>query len=193
MNAWAVKNELQSFFGRVNYTYKDKYLFTATLRADGSSKFGANNKYGYFPSVAAGWNMGNEGFMANSFFSNLKLRASWGQTGNQEIPAKITKASYAEDRLITGGQSFNTYPLDPNAAAIGGYPYGIVYTRLANPNIQWEVSTQIDAGIDFAILNNRLSGTSGLFQQSSRQTYSWKLRRPIRFSLPLPTGPISGT
>jgi iron complex outermembrane receptor protein len=167
VNSIAVKNELQSFFGRVNYTFKDKYLFTATLRADGSSKFGANNKYGYFPSVAAGWNMSNEGFMANSFFSNLKLRASWGQTGNQEIPSKITKASYTEDRLITGGQSFNTYPLDPNAAAIAGYPYGIVYTRLANPDLQWEVSTQINAGIDFGILENRLTGTLDYFNKQS--------------------------
>jgi iron complex outermembrane receptor protein len=167
VNAVAVKNELQSFFGRVNYTYKDKYLFTATLRADGSSKFGANNKYGYFPSVAAGWNLGNEGFMANSFFSNLKLRASWGQTGNQEIPSKITKASYAEDRLIIGTPSFNTYPLDPNATAIGGYPYGIIFTRLANPNLQWEVSTQVNAGIDFGVLENRLTGTLDYFNKQS--------------------------
>jgi len=167
VNGVAVKNELQSFFGRVNYTFKDKYLFTATLRADGSSKFGANNKYGYFPSVAAGWNIGNEDFMASSFVSNLKLRASWGQTGNQEIPSKITKASYAEDRLITGGQSFNTYPLTPNATAIGGYPYGIVYTRLANPDLQWEVSTQFNAGIDFGLFENRLSGTLDYFNKQS--------------------------
>jgi iron complex outermembrane receptor protein len=163
----AVKNELQSFFGRVNYSYAEKYLFTATLRADGSSKFGENNKYGYFPSVALGWNISKEDFMDNSFFNNLKLRASWGQTGNQEIPSKITKASYSEDRLITGSQSYNTYPLDPNATAIGSYPYGIVYTRLANPNLQWEVSTQIDAGLDFAFLNNRLSGSLDYFNKVS--------------------------
>ncbi|WP_041951869.1 SusC/RagA family TonB-linked outer membrane protein [Spirosoma spitsbergense] len=167
MNSSAVKNELQSFFGRVNYTYADKYLFTATLRADGSSKFGTNNKYGYFPSVALGWNLSKEAFMANSAFDNLKLRASWGKTGNQEIPSKITKASYSESRLITGGQSLNTYPLDPNATSIGSYPYGIVYTRLANPNLQWEVSTQIDAGIDFAFLGNRLSGTLDYFNKES--------------------------
>jgi iron complex outermembrane receptor protein len=163
----AVKNELQSFFGRLTYGYDDKYLFTATLRADGSSKFGANNKYGYFPSVALGWNITNEDFMTSETFNNLKLRASWGQTGNQEIPSKITKASYSEDRLITGSQSLNTYPIDPNATAIGGYPYGIVYTRLANPNIQWEVSTQINVGIDFAILNNQLSGSVDYFNKQS--------------------------
>lgn len=167
VNSSAVKNELQSYFGRLNYSYDDKYLFTATLRADGSSKFGQNNRYGYFPSVALGWNISNENFMSASPFNNLKFRASWGETGNQEIPSKITKASYSEDRLITGGQSFNTYPLDPNANSIAGYPYGIVFTRLANPNLQWEVSTQINAGLDFAIFENRLSGSLDYFKKES--------------------------
>jgi TonB-dependent starch-binding outer membrane protein SusC len=163
----AVKNELQSYFGRLNYSYGEKYLFTATLRADGSSKFGENNKYGYFPSVALGWNISNENFMSNSPFNNLKLRASWGKTGNQDIPSKVTKTSYSEDRLITGNQSFNTYSLDPNANTIAGYPYGIVFTRLANPDLQWEESTQINAGIDFAILDNRLSGSLDYFNKES--------------------------
>lgn len=163
----AVKNELQSYFGRLNYVYDDRFLFTATFRADGSSKFGANNKYGYFPSVALGWNISNESFMNSATFNNLKLRASWGKTGNQEIPSKITKASYSEDRLITGNQSFNTYPLDPNATAIDGYPYGIVYTRLANPDLQWEVSAQMNVGVDFALLNNQLSGSLDYFNKAS--------------------------
>ena len=167
VSASAVENELQSFFGRVNYTFADKYLFTATLRADGSSKFGENNKYGYFPSVAAGWNISNEDFMANSVFNNLKLRASWGQTGNQEIPSKITKASFSEDRLITGNQSLNTYPIDTDANSIDGYPFGIVFTRLANPDLQWEVSTQVDAGIDFALFDYRLTGTLDYFNKRS--------------------------
>jgi len=167
VTASATKNELQSFFGRVNYSFDDKYLFTGTLRADGSSKFGANNKYGYFPSVAGGWNISKESFMSGGGFNNLKLRASWGQTGNQEIPAKITKASYSEDRLITGAQSLSTYPLDPNATAITGYPYGITYTRFANPDIQWEVSTQANVGVDFAVLNNRLTGSVDYFNKVS--------------------------
>lgn len=167
VNASGVKNELQSYFGRVNYALNNKYLFTATLRADGSSKFGVNNKYGYFPSVALGWNISSEGFMDNSTVDNLKLRASWGQTGNQEIPSKITKASYSEDRLINGGQSFSTYPLDPTDNSIGNYPYGIVYTRLANPNLQWEVSTQINAGIDFGFFNSQLSGSLDYFNKTS--------------------------
>ncbi len=163
----AFKNELQSFFGRLNYGYADKYLLTATFRADGSSKFGDNNKYGYFPSFALGWNISNEDFMVNSGFDNLKLRASWGRTGNQEIPSKITKASFSEDRLINGAGSLNTYPIDTDATSIDGYPYGIVFTRLANPNLQWEVSSQVDVGVDFAFFNYRLTGTLDYFHKES--------------------------
>jgi len=167
ISASAIKNELQSFFGRVNYTYADRYLFTATFRADGSSKFGQNNRYGYFPSFALGWNVTKEDFMANSVFNNLKVRASWGRTGNQEIPSKITKASYSEDRLANGAGSLNTYPIDAQGSTLDSYPYGIVFTRVANPNLQWEVSTQIDFGIDFAFLNYRLTGTLDYFNKVS--------------------------
>lgn len=159
----AVENELQSFFGRLNYGYDNKYLLTATMRADGSSKFGKNNRYGYFPSVALGWNITKEDFLKESeILNNLKLRASWGQTGSQEIPSKITKASYTESN--TGN---DTYPLDPSAVDLGGYPYGSIYTRLANPNIQWEVSTQTNIGLDFSLFNNRLSGTVDYFNKVS--------------------------
>lgn len=163
----AVKNELQSFFGRLNYIYDEKYLFTATIRADGSSKFGDNNKYGYFPSFALGWNLSKEDFMANSGFNNLKLRTSWGQTGNQEIPSKITKASFSEDRLATGAGSLNTYPIDTDGTTLDSYPYGIVFTRLANPDLQWEVSTQFDVGVDFAFFDYRLTGTLDYFNKVS--------------------------
>ncbi|WP_162419012.1 SusC/RagA family TonB-linked outer membrane protein [Cyclobacterium roseum] len=167
VNSSATRNELQSFFGRLNYTFSEKYLFTATFRADGSSKFGDNNKYGYFPSFALGWNLSKEDFMANSGFDNLKLRTSWGQTGNQEIPSKITKASFSEDRLATGAGSLSTYPIDTDGNTLDSYPYGIVFTRLANPNLQWEVSTQFDVGVDFALLDNRLTGTLDYFNKVS--------------------------
>lgn len=167
VNSSAVKNELQSFFGRLNYVYDEKYLFTATFRADGSSKFGDNNKYGYFPSFALGWNISKEDFMGNSVFNNLKLRTSWGQTGNQEIPSKITKASYSEDRLANGSGSLNTYPIDTDGNTLDSYPYGIVFTRLANPNLQWEVSTQFDLGFDFAFLDYRLTGAVDYFNKVS--------------------------
>lgn len=158
----AVENELQSFFGRVNYGFDGKYLVTATLRADGSSKFGENNKYGYFPSFALGWNISKEGFLANSGIANLKLRASWGQTGNQEIPSKITQLSFTESR-----DNNDSYPLDPNANSLDDYPYGTIFTRLANPDIQWEVSTQTDIGLDFALFDYRLTGTFDFFHKVS--------------------------
>lgn len=159
----AVENELQSFFGRLNYAYDNKYLLTATMRADGSSKFGKNNRYGYFPSVALGWNISKEDFLNESeVINNLKLRASWGQTGSQEIPSKITKASYTESN-----SGNDTYPLDPSATDLSGYPYGTIFTRLASPDIQWEVSTQTNVGLDFSLFNNKLSGTVDYFNKVS--------------------------
>jgi iron complex outermembrane receptor protein len=118
VNSVAFVNEQQSFFGRVNYAYMDKYLVTATMRADGSSKFGANNKYGYFPSVALGWNIIREDFMAdNTLFSNLKLRASWGQTGNQDgIPSKVSLASYVDSKVEN-----DTYPLNGTEVTLDDY------------------------------------------------------------------------
>lgn len=155
---YALINELQSFFGRVNYQFHDKYLLTATVRADGSSKFGENNKYGIFPSVSAGWRIIEEGFMKGGIFSDLKLRAGWGQTGNQEIPSKITQPLFTS--TVSGTTS---YPL----ADTGPFPAGTTFTRLANPDIQWEVSTQIDLGLDFALFNGALSGAIDYFNKVS--------------------------
>ena len=157
-SGFAVRNELQSFFGRANYSYKDKYLFTGTLRADGSSKFGENNKYGVFPSFAAGWRITEEDFMESSFFSNLKLRVGWGRTGNQEIPSKITQALFT-----TSVSSGSSYPFSTS----GPYPAGTTFVRLANPDIQWEVSAQTNVGLDFEVLNGALSGTIDYFHKIS--------------------------
>ena len=154
----AVENELQSFFGRANYQYRDRYLLTATVRADGSSKFGDNNKYGVFPSVSVGWRLSEERFLKSGPFSNLKLRAGWGQTGNQEIPSKITQALFTSTVGAT-----TSYPLDASA----NYPAGTTYTRLANPDIQWEMSTQTDLGLDFGLFNGALSGTIDYFRKVS--------------------------
>lgn len=155
---FAIINELQSFFGRVNYQYNDRYLLTATVRADGSSKFGANNKYGVFPSFSAGWRLSEEAFLKSGPFSDLKLRLGWGQTGNQEIPSKITQA------LFTSSTSAATsYPLDNTT----NYPAGTTYTRLANPDIQWELSTQTDIGLDFGLLKGALTGSLDYFRKVS--------------------------
>ncbi|WP_461042610.1 SusC/RagA family TonB-linked outer membrane protein [Spirosoma harenae] len=155
---FALENELQSFFGRVNYQYKDKYLATATVRADGSSKFGSNNKYGVFPSFSLGWRLSEESFLKSGPFSDLKLRAGWGRTGNQEIPSKITQALFTSQVSASA-----SYPL----AASGPYPAGTSYTRLANPDIQWEVSTQTDVGLDFALFKGALAGSVDYFRKIS--------------------------
>lgn len=155
---FAFINELQSFFGRVTYQFNNKYLLTANFRADGSSKFGANNKYGLFPSFSFGWKISEEEFLKNSVFNNLKLRAGWGLTGNQEIPSKITQALFTSQVAAT-----TSYPL----SASGTYPAGTTYSRLANPDIQWEVSTQTDVGLDFGLWNGALSGSVDLFNKVS--------------------------
>ncbi|MGA0558414.1 SusC/RagA family TonB-linked outer membrane protein [Larkinella sp. VNQ87] len=155
---FAIENELQSFFSRVNYQYKDRYLMTATVRADGSSKFGANNKYGVFPSFSAGWRLSEEAFLKSGPFTDLKLRVGWGQTGNQEIPSKITQALFTSTVSAT-----TSYPLDNTNV----FPAGTSYTRLANPNIQWEVSTQTDVGLDFALFKGALAGSVDYFRKVS--------------------------
>lgn len=157
---FATINELQSFFSRVNYGFKDKYLMTATVRVDGSSKFGANNKYGAFPSFSLGWRISEEAFMKSSPFSDLKLRAGWGKTGNQEIPSKITQARFTS--VVSGTTS---YPLTSS----GTYPAGTTNTRLANPDIQWEVSSQTDLGLDFALFKGALSGEIDYFTKTSEK------------------------
>jgi iron complex outermembrane receptor protein len=152
-------NELQSYYGRLNYNYKDKYLVTGTVRADGSSKFGANNKYGIFPSFSLGWRISEEDFLKNSTaISNLKLRGGWGKTGNQEIPPKITQPLFTAS---VGGST--SYPLDLTST----YPAGITYSRLANPDIQWEVSVQSNIGLDFGLFNGAVSGSVDYFRKVS--------------------------
>ncbi len=155
---FAIQNELQSFFGRVNYQYRDKYLATATVRADGSSKFGSNNKYGVFPSFSLGWRISEEAFLKNGPFTDLKLRAGYGRTGNQEIPAKITQALFTSQVGPT-----TSYPLDNGNT----YPAGTSYTRLANPDIQWEVSNQTNIGLDFGLFKGALSGSVDYFNKIS--------------------------
>lgn len=149
-------NELQSFFGRVNYNLMEKYLLTVNFRADGSTKFGENNKYGLFPSAALAWRMSEEEFIKKlNFFDNLKLRTSWGITGNQEIPNKISQILLGS----TGGAI-----MDGGANVVPG----ITLTRTPNPDLKWERTEQINAGIDFGIFNNRLTGTIDYFSKTTK-------------------------
>ena len=152
----AYERELQSFFGRINYGYKDKYLFTFTGRFDGSSKFGENKKYGFFPSAAFAWRISEEDFMNdNRSISNLKLRLGWGLTGNQEIPDKISLLSVGTSSSANG--YFN-----------GSLSPGITFIRTPNPDIQWETTTQTNMGIDFGFFNNRLTGAIDVFNKVTK-------------------------
>jgi TonB-linked SusC/RagA family outer membrane protein len=155
-SGFAEVNELQSYFGRINYAFKNKYLLTASIRADGSTRFGENKKTGYFPSVALGWNISHERFMDNfSVINNIKLRASWGRTGNQEVPNKVTQATFSES-------ASNGYYLNVTDQDIVN---GISFTRTANPDLQWEVVTQLNFGLDYKLLKNRIYGSADYFNK----------------------------
>jgi len=139
------KTELQSYFGRVNFNYDDKYYLTATLRADGSSKFGKNNRYGYFPSVGARWVMTNEDFLSGSnLFSNMALRGSWGITGNQEFPAGASLEQFNSNSYNNIGQA-----------------------NVANPDLKWEKTTTINFGLDYSILGNRIYGSIDYYNKNT--------------------------
>ncbi|WP_159517304.1 TonB-dependent receptor [Sunxiuqinia indica] len=168
----AYERELQSFFGRINYSYKSKYLLTFTGRADGSSKFGENNKYGFFPSAAFAWRVIEEDFMASAgAISNLKFRVGWGLTGNQEIPDKIS--------LLSVGTEANA-----NWFVGGSFLPGITFTRTPNPDIQWETTQQTNIGIDYGFFNNRLSGAIDFF---NKKTVDVLLEVPAKAPAPTQT------
>jgi len=140
-SSWA----LVSFFASGNYGYDNKYYVSGTIRADGSSRFGPNNKWGYFPSVSGGWVISKEKFMEKAdWISNLKLRASWGQSGNQEIPNNTYQTLVSQK--------------DDNVKII----------RYGNPDIKWETTTQTDFGIDFSFFKNKLSITTDYFDKTTK-------------------------
>jgi len=146
-NRW--KRTKMSFFGRINYSYDDRYVVGATIRRDGSSVFAANNKWGWFPGVSAAWNISNESFLKNvSWIDFLKIRAGWGTSGNESI---LTSNNYS---LTTFG-----------SANSGGWYYfnhalvnGIYQLQKGNPNLKWETDITFDAGVDYNFFGNRLSG-----------------------------------
>jgi len=132
--------KLVSFFGSGTYNFDNKYFATATLRADGSSRFGPSNKWGYFPSASAGWMVSNESFMKDvKWISELKLRGSWGQAGNQEIPNNTYQTLVSESGGIVN------------------------VVRYGNPDVKWETTTQTNFGLDLGILKNKLSFTADYF------------------------------
>lgn len=152
-------NTFASYFGRVDYNFDEKYIVQFTVRRDGSDKFGANNKWGTFPSVSAGWNLTNESFMdaRPGWFDYMKLRASWGINGNDKIPA------FAYASLMDGGQN---YYFGGNSST-KYMQYGVSGGRLSNPNLKWEESKQTDIGVDMRFLNNALSFTFDYYKKKT--------------------------
>lgn len=152
---------LVSFFGKANYNYADKYMASFTIRRDGSSRFGKNNRYATFPSVSAGWRINQENFLKKaSWIDDLKIRASWGQTGNQEIDNLARYTLYVSNYGVNenGGQSYGTsYDI---AGTNGGSTLasGFKRNQIGNDNIKWETTTQTDLGFDFAFFRNTLYG-----------------------------------
>ncbi len=152
---------LVSFFGKANYNYADKYMASFTIRRDGSSRFGKNNRYATFPSVSAGWRINQESFLKKaSWIDDLKIRASWGQTGNQEIDNLARYTLYGSNYGVNenGGQSYGTsYDI---AGTNGGSTLasGFKRNQIGNDNIKWETTTQTDLGLDFAFFRNTLYG-----------------------------------
>jgi TonB-linked SusC/RagA family outer membrane protein len=145
--------ELQSYFGRATVNISDRYLLTGTFRRDGSSKFGSNNKYGNFPSFAAAWNISKEEFAKSNFASNLKLRLSWGKTGNQEFPAGASQ------------RRFNVGAFTISNGVVNG---SLTRDQIENPDLKWETSTTSNAGLDFTVWNNRISGSVDYFRKSTK-------------------------
>src|SRR5690606_19998842 len=156
---------LRSFFGRLNYSFDDRYLLQANLRVDGSSRFGDGNRFGFFPSVSAGWNITNESFMENlsdgAVLSDLKFRGSWGQLGNQNIGLDRFRSIYNLNQRYQFG---------------GNVVSGSAITQAGNPNISWETATITNIGLDASFMNNRLTFVA---------EYFWKMTDDILLQLPI--------
>lgn len=147
-NPWV---KLAAFFGRVNYSYLDRYIVTATARYEGSSKFAPDNRWGFFPGLSLGWRVSQEPFMKDvTFIDDLKFRAGYGETGNEGFGAEVSTRMYSADTwFLQNGQWFRTYGVKHNQ----------------NPGIKWEVKKEYNLGMDFTILNNKLSGRFDIYKR----------------------------
>lgn len=160
-----------SYFGRFGWNWKETYMFNATLRADGSSRFARGNRYGVFPSVSAGWTISNEEFMQNSqnWLDFLKIRASWGRVGNQNIN------NYQYSAPITNSNTYYLFGNQVGSETQSPY-WGAYPSRLANPDVTWETSEQTNIGIDARFLRSRLSLTADFYIKTTRD---WLVEAPI--------------
>ncbi|GAB3943466.1 TonB-dependent receptor [Spirosoma harenae] len=161
-----------SYIGRLNYNFNDKYLFTATIRADGSSRFPTQNRWGYFPSVGAGWLITSEPFMqSQQIFDILKLRASWGRVGNDRIPS---------DSYTVTVQPNLAYPFGGGIATPGS-----AITQIKDPNLKWETTEEADLGVEFSAINGRLTGEINYYNKKARDLL-------INVKVPSVTGDADG-
>jgi TonB-linked SusC/RagA family outer membrane protein len=143
--AFPLYSTVASYFGRLNYSFRNRYLLTATMRADGSSKFSGNDRWGYFPSVGAGWIISDEAFMQNQkTFSNLKLRASWGKIGNVSVPGNLSTQKVTTDAILTAIFNGVAFP-------------GASINTIVPPAIAWERGVGTDIGLEAVLMHNKLS------------------------------------
>jgi len=160
---------LLSFFAKANYTYADKYLLSATVRRDGSSKFGTDNQYATFPAASAGWRLSQEDFIKDiPFISDLKLRYGWGQTGNQNIANNGIYTLYQSiysNAAPFNGDSGSAY--DINGKGSGTLPSGFTSIQTGNPKLKWETTTQNNIGLDFGLFKNTLTGSFDWFYKNT--------------------------
>jgi TonB-linked SusC/RagA family outer membrane protein len=180
-NGSATGYRLLSQFGKLFYSYADRYLASVTVRRDGSSRFGTNNPYGIFPAFTAGWRISNEEFFKNvKVISSLKLRAGVGTVGNQQIGNLAAYTLY----YANYGTSSAAFPLwlntgtayDINGVNTGTLPSGFVQTQLGNPNLKWEQTTETNIGLDFGLLSEKLTGS---FDWFNRNTSNILIQPPV--------------
>lgn len=170
LTSLSTRRRLRSYLGRVNYNFGNRYLLTASFRADGSSNFGRNHPYGYFPSFSAAWRLAEEDFIRNlGAFSDLKLRLGYGQIGNDDIGIGNAFATYGSGTLVTfGGTQSST----------------VAPTRIPNPDLKWEATEQYNAGLDFGFFGGRLTGSADFFIKNTKD---------LLVSLPIPLSTGFGT
>jgi TonB-linked SusC/RagA family outer membrane protein len=181
MESYKNDNTLIAFFGRVNYAFNDKYMASVILRREGSSRFGANNKWGYFPAVSAGWNIRSEDFMSNvTVLDQLKLRAGYGVTGNSGIN------NYSS--LVTMGTGGNYI----NPDGVWRQTYGP--NKNPNPNLKWEKKAEINIGVDYSLYKGRLSGSVDVFRRVTNdllETFTTQLPPFVRNTIYANVGAVS--
>ncbi|PKP14015.1 MAG: TonB-dependent receptor [Bacteroidetes bacterium HGW-Bacteroidetes-3] len=185
-NGFSTGSRLLSQFGKLNYSFADKYLASFSLRRDGSSRFGKENRYGVFPAATVGWKISKENFLIdNKVLSNLKLRVGYGTVGNQSIGDVagfgLFEARYGPNQNVFQPDFFNIYynvgtAYDLNGTNTGNLPSGFVSTQAANPNLKWEETKEINVGADFGLFNNRIIGS---FDYFSRNTDGILIQPPI--------------